>query len=220
MGGHAFKGLHCPRIPPDVYARVKNIAKVALQTVFTHVTVPFEVPGKADYGDIDFLVSATFGDSKELTFTTFPFQPVVEAVKQALNTTHGRRGFLTPDCMYFAIPLSSAGSTICIDDEDSEGEREIWVQVDVKVCVKPEMFSWMTFELNFASQSSVLGGMIKTLGLTLDPEGLHLRVEDMEATDWAGSMVLVTTDPWMVCRVLGLGRRVVDGGFKSCEESK
>ncbi|KAF3052234.1 hypothetical protein E8E11_010858 [Didymella keratinophila] len=220
MGGHAFKGLHCPRIPPDRYAKVKNTTTVALQTVFTHVTVPLEVPGKADYGDVDFLVSTPFGNSTELALTTFPFQLVIESTKHALNTTHGRRGILTPGCMYFAIPLPSNLPTICVDDEDEdhEGEKKLWVQIDVKICFKPKMFLWMTFELNFASQSSILGSMIKPLGLTLDPEGLHIRVEDMEATDWAGSTVFVTKDPWLVCRVLGLGRSVIDGGFESSEE--
>jgi hypothetical protein len=96
MNGHAFKNLHCPREPLDVYARVQNVTTLALQMVFTHATVPHEVPGKADYGDIDFIGSAPFGDSIELTLTTFPFQPVVEAIKQALNTTHGRTGFFDP----------------------------------------------------------------------------------------------------------------------------
>jgi len=220
MGGHVFRNLHCPCIPPDVYARVKNVTTLALRTVFSHVTVPHEVPGKVDYGDIDFLVSAPFGDSTEHILTTFPFQIVIDTIKQALNTTHGRRGFLTPDCMYSAITLPPTLSSVCIDEQDSEEEKETWVQIDVKICFKPEMFSWMTFELNFASQSSILGSMIKPLGLTLDPEGLHIRAEDMEATDWPGSRVFVTKDPWLVCRVLGLGRSVIDGGFESSEEGE
>ena len=78
----------------------------------------------------------------------------------------------------------------------------------------------MTFELGYASQSGILGGMVKPLGLTLNPEGLHVRIVEMEGMDWAGSMVWITKDPWTVCRVLGLGRRVADGGFESGEESK
>ena len=120
MGGHAFKNLHCPRIPPEVYAKIKHVTTLALQTIFTHVTVPFEVPGKVDYGDIDFLVCAPFRDSTELTLSTFPFQPVIDSVKRALDTTHGRRGFLTPDCIYFAIPLPADVPTICIEDEDED----------------------------------------------------------------------------------------------------
>ena len=46
MGGHAFKGLYCPRISPTVYEKVKAQATAALQTVFAQVVVPTEMPGK------------------------------------------------------------------------------------------------------------------------------------------------------------------------------
>jgi hypothetical protein len=135
MGGNAFKSLHCPRVPTEVYAKVSAITITALQTVFTHVTVPFEVPGKADYGDIDFLVSAPFGNSTELSLTTFPFPTIIEAIKHALDTPHGRRGFLTPDCMYFAILMpastSSSTATSLAGSQDSDDDRLSWVQVDV-----------------------------------------------------------------------------------------
>ncbi|KAF1358864.1 hypothetical protein EJ07DRAFT_179014 [Lizonia empirigonia] len=215
--------LHCPRIPPEVYAKVKIITTNALQEVFNHVTVPFETPGKADHGDIDFLVSAALGDSSDLSLTTFPFPPVIEAIKHALNTPHDRRGVLIPDCMYFAIPTpapspSSSHQDSKGGDGDSNNEPQSWVQVDIKVYFKPLRFSWMMFELSYASQSRVLGSMAKPLGLTLDPEGLHVRVQEIEDSDWMGSMVWVTRDAWVVCRVLGLGRRVVDGVFESSEE--
>lgn len=221
MGGHAFKSLHCPRMPPETYVQVKSIASAALQKVFTNVTVPLEVPGKADHGDCDFLVSTPFGDSSVLTSDTFPFESVVDAIKQALNTHHGRRGFLAPTCMFFAIPMPLSSTPGYLNEGESSGEEiQFWAQIDIEVCFKPETFSWKTFELNYASQSSILGSMVKPLGLTLDPEGLHVRVKEMESTDWAASMVWITKDPWTVCRILGLSRRAVDGGFKSAEESE
>ena len=217
MGGHAFRYLHCPRIPPSVYHDIKSSAFAALQTVFTHVTVPHEVPGKPSYGDIDFLVSAPFGRADEFDLATFPYQEAVDAVKKALNTPHGRQGNLTPTCMYFAVPMPSAYSLD--DDDESEDEQEYWVQIDAQVCFNPEMFSWMEFQLNHATQSSILGSIINPLGLTLDPQGLHIRVEEVESTNWAGSMVFLSRDPWTVSRVLGLSRKRVDGGFSSAEES-
>lgn len=190
MGSNAFKSLHCPRIAPEVYVKVNAIITAALQTVFTHVTLPLEIPGKADYGDVDFLVSAPFGDCTELSLTMFPFLTVIDAIKHALDTPYGRRGFLTPDCMYFAIPMPastfSSTATSLAGCQDSVDERSSWVQVDVKICLKPEMFSWMTFELNYASQSGIMGSMIKPLGLTLDPKGLHIRIEEIEHMDWPG----------------------------------
>ncbi|KAF2131109.1 hypothetical protein P153DRAFT_313451 [Dothidotthia symphoricarpi CBS 119687] len=203
MGGHAFKGLHCPRISPDVYAKVKTQTTTALQTIFSHVVVPTEMPEKENYGDIDFLVSGGFHSS--ITADTFDWPSTVHAIKTAFNTIHGRRGFLNPDCMYFAIAAQ---------DE----HEEYFVQVDVKVCFKPELFEWYTFELNYASNSKMIGSMVKPLGLTIDPEGLHIRVEDIEGTNFPGSMVRVSKDPRDVLRVLGLDRRIVDGGFKTKNE--
>jgi hypothetical protein len=46
MGGHAFKGLYCPRISPTVYKKVKALATAALQTAFAQVVVPTEIPDK------------------------------------------------------------------------------------------------------------------------------------------------------------------------------
>jgi hypothetical protein len=46
MGGHAFKGLYCPRVSPSVYDKVKAETKTALQTIFAQVVVPTEMPGK------------------------------------------------------------------------------------------------------------------------------------------------------------------------------
>jgi hypothetical protein len=217
MGGHAFKNLQCPRMPPSVYSDIKSTAAAALQTIFTHVTVPREVLGKSDYGDADFLVSAPFGRADEFDLTTFPFQEAVDAVKKALNTPHGRQGILTPTCLYFAVPMPSAFSLD--DDDESDDEQKYWVQVDAKICFNPKIFSWMEFELNHATQSSILGSMVKPLGLTINQQGLHLRVEEIESTNRDASMVFLSIDPWTVARALGLSRKRVDGGFKSAEES-
>jgi hypothetical protein len=62
-------------------------------------------------------------------------------------------------------------------------------QIDVKVCFTPSLFAWQTFELNYASNSKLIGSMVKPLGLTLDPEGLSLRVAEIEDTNWEGSKV-------------------------------
>jgi hypothetical protein len=207
MGGHAFRDLHCPRISADIYAKVKLQTTAALRTIFSHVVVPTELPEKDDYGDIDFLVSGPLHSPRSTTIDDFDWPGTVYAIKSAFNTTHGRRGFLNPGCMYFAIRAPG-------DNND------FWVQVDVKVCFKPDMFEWETFELNYASNSKMLGSMVKPLGLTIDPEGLHIRVEEMEETNFPGSMVWISKDPRDVLRVTGLDRRIVDAGFKTKDESE
>ena len=109
--------------------------------------------------------------------------------------------------MYFAVPAP--------DPED-----DYYIQVDVKVCFKPELFEWRTFELHYASNSKMIGSMIKPLGLTIDPEGLHLRVEEIEGTNFPGSMIWVSKDAKDVLRIIGLDRRIINAGFKTKDESK
>jgi hypothetical protein len=207
MGGHAFRDLHCPRISPEVYAKVKLHTTAVLCTIFSHVVVPTELPEKDDYGDIDFLVSGPLHSPTNTTIDDFDWSGTVCAIKSAFNTAHGRRGFLNPSCMYFAIRAPGH-------------DTDFWVQVDVKVCFKPDMFEWETFELNYANNSKMLGSTVKPLGLTIDPEGLHIRVEEMEESNFPGSMVWVSKDPRDVLRVTGLDKRIVDAGFKTKHESE
>ncbi|KAI4613503.1 uncharacterized protein J4E87_009804 [Alternaria ethzedia] len=205
MGGHAFKGLYCPRISPAVYAKVKAETKAALQTVFAQVVVPTEMPGKDDYGDVDFLVCSPLHSEGTTTLDAFPWQSTVSLIKDVLDTTHGRQGFLTRDCMYFAI-------------DSPHGEENYFIQIDVKVCFKPELFHWCHFELNYASNSKMIGSMVKPLGLTMDPEGIHVRVEEMEETNFPGSMVWVSKDPKDALRIVGLDWRILNGVFETKEE--
>lgn len=59
MGGSAFSAVPaiCPRMPPLVYAALKERLLPTLESLYTHVTIPREAPGKKDYGDLDFTVA-------------------------------------------------------------------------------------------------------------------------------------------------------------------
>ena len=109
--------------------------------------------------------------------------------------------------MYFAI-------------DAPHGEENYFVQIDVKVCFNPELFRWCHFELNYASNSKIIGSMVKPLGLTIDPEGMHIRVKEVEETNFHGSMVWISKDPKDALRVVGLDRRILNAGFKSKDESE
>lgn len=101
----------------------------ALQTIFAHVVVPIEMPEKDDYGDIDFLVAGLYHSPSSTTMDNFNWTGAVSTIKSVFNTSHGRRGVLNPGCMYFAVPAPGL-------------EDKFWIQVDVKVCFKPELFKW------------------------------------------------------------------------------
>jgi hypothetical protein len=211
MGGHAFKYISTPRISPELYVEAKSRVTKALQQLFFHVTVPYEMPSKVDYGDIDFLVSGPLYPSSLTSTSPFDYQTAVTNIKNALNTPHGRKGFLTEQVMYFAIPAPG---------QENDGEPEFWVQIDVKVCEFPEMWEWERFILNYASFTKMIGSMIKPLGLTSDTHGLNIRVEGLEGADLEKSMVFLTKDPKAVLKIVGLDRRMKDGGFKTNDEGK
>jgi hypothetical protein len=61
------------------------------------------MPEKPDYGDVDFLVSGPIHSPNSTTIKNFDWAGTVSTIKSAFGTSHGRRGYLTPDCMYFAI---------------------------------------------------------------------------------------------------------------------
>lgn len=132
---------------------------------------------------------------------------MVARTKHAFDTPHGRKGHLNPDVIYLAIPHP--------DDEH-------WIQIDIKVYAAQdeETFAWMQFQLLYASGLKMLGSLIKPLGLTISPTGLHIRVEEMEGSNFPGSLVLTTKEPADVLRILGLDRRFLCKGFGTTEERK
>jgi hypothetical protein len=189
---------------PDLYLKVRQQTTVVLRSLFNHVVVPTELPSKRDYGDIDFLVSAPL-----LASSTVPLDwpTMVTRTKLAFHTPYGRRGHLNPSVIYCAIPAPGT-------------DNDHWVQVDFQICERAEMFDWMRFQLNYASALKLIGSMIKPLGMNINPEGLQLRVEEMEKTDMPGSMVFLTKEPKDVLKIVGLDRRILNAEFKTNEECK
>jgi hypothetical protein len=49
---------------------------------------------------------------------------------------------------------------------------------------------------------------------------MHICVEEVEETNFPGSMVWISKDPKDALRVVGLDRRILKAGFKSKDESE
>lgn len=60
--------------------------------------------------------------------------------------------------------------------------------------------------------------MLKPVGLTLGPEGLFIRVAEMDKINLAESMVFLTKEPKEVLKIMGLDRRILNAGFKDNEQ--
>ncbi|KAF1996204.1 hypothetical protein P154DRAFT_525774 [Amniculicola lignicola CBS 123094] len=195
MGGHAFRSLYCPRFSLEIYLTTRTLATKVLNTLFTHVVEPAELPSKTNFGDLDFLVAGP----KHAPSSPVDQPHLVELIKAALNTEYGRRSLPTDGVLFFAIPAPGR-------------EEEFHIQIDVHV-VEVEGFEWNHFMYRYASGLKMVGSMVKPLGVTLDPKGCHVRVEEMERGDGPGSMVFVTREPNEVLEIVGLGRKFLEGGF-------
>ena len=184
MGGHAFPHLFTPRISLPLYQVIREESITRLRELYVQVIVPAEAPEKQDFGDIDFLVAEPIGGD----------WPTVEMIKRQFGTEHGRYSRqLNVDTMYFAIKVPG---------------RDFWIQIDIAVCPKTSPFDWAMFRLAYASITKNIGSMISPLGLTFDPEGLHIRIEDMERVDWKGSLVFLTNNAMEMLELLGLDAEV------------
>lgn len=165
------------------------------------------MPGKPSHGDIDFLAA---GYLPLPAGAPLSYDTMLEGAKEKLGAREGRRG--AGGVMYFAVrgEGSLEGE---MGEVGEELDEEWWVQVDIKVvdALDAQAFAWAKFILDYASGMKILGSLVKPLGLSILPSGMYIRVADMEAVDWNGSMEFVTGSPEDVLRVLGLDRRFLAG---------
>ena len=234
MGGRAFPYLSTPRMPPPTYLATRDRTTQILRTLFTHVVVPAEMPGKTSYGDVDFLVA---GFRLLPTDAPLDWDVMVRSVRGALGTRYGRRGVKSEGVMFFAVRdevteredgdegggedrEGEDDDNDSEDEDENKDERGIWIQIDVKVieASSTTSFPWATFNLSHASAAKLLASLTKPLGLSILPSGLHIRVPDMEPVDWPGSQVFVTQRAEDVLKLLKLDDRFLHNGFATEEE--
>lgn len=176
-----------------MYFRMKAWAIERIEPLFAKAAVPTELPGKPDYGDVDFLVAGPLNGTKS----------ILEQIREALGAVRAvDRGI--DGILYFAVKAIGA---------------EHYVQIDVKVCPDVENFDWALFRLQYATPSMLIGSMVNALGLTLDDDGLHLRVKEIEGDNWNGSLIFLSREPRKVMEVLGYDCEKW-GAFATVEEGE
>ncbi|KAK3215439.1 hypothetical protein GRF29_19g3276939 [Pseudopithomyces chartarum] len=162
MGGHAFPHLPTPRLPPSTYHTLRIQTTNLLRTLFTHVTVPTEMPGKPSHGDIDFLAA---GYLPLPAGAPLSYDTMLEGAKEKLGAREGRRG--AGGVMYFAVrgEGSLEGE---MGEVGEELDEEWWVQVDIKVvdALDAQAFAWAKFILDYASGMKILEWDEDTAGPT------------------------------------------------------
>ncbi|QDS69116.1 hypothetical protein FKW77_010300 [Venturia effusa] len=202
MGGNAFPNHPCPRLSHAKYDKLRDRTLGLLKDRFyAKVVCPPEAPSKVDHGDIDLLVADPI-----VQFTADDISKALQAVQ------HTRTGKTTS----FAVPLTVGTEDYCGNvDPRFEGQ---YVQIDIHVC-KSEDIEWEIFHNSYGDLMQILGVMNRSIGLTANDRGLHLRLQDIEVYNKKKSLIYLTKDPREMMDFLGLDHeRYFNRGFNSNEE--
>ena len=196
MGGNAFANedpaLPTPRMPEPIYSDAQQKYISILLKYYSHVGSPIEAPQKADYGDIDVLVT---GSHSNVDMTD-------EMLCQILGARKFKRNSAT---ICFAVPWPDC--------------KERYIQIDVHFCPSVENFQWMLFHHSHGDLWNIVGTMIRPFGLTVNETGLYLRIWEIEGKvpkDMA--KVKLTSDSGAVLRFLGLEEDAFKTKFASLDD--
>lgn len=220
MGGKIFpaQGLHTPRMPPAVYHRMVQTSQATLRKLFRVVCTPVDGPAKPDFGDVDILVAdplehplsageVAAGDG-EANPTSAEGEGIPAVWEQIINALGAKHQIVKPhdNSAHLALPWPSH-----VDSSDGDGdgdelqeEHAKFVQVDVRICESEKVLRWVAFRHAHGDIWSILGSVIRPLGLTADETALWLRVPEIEDFHRKRARVLLTDDPHVALDLLGL----------------
>ncbi|KAI0768978.1 hypothetical protein BD413DRAFT_614023 [Trametes elegans] len=210
MGGNAFAArvpdATFPRMPPPVYDALKAALLPIVQTLYMHVAVPREAPEKADFGDLDFVVS---GPREGLTH-----DEVAGALRAALSVP--MEGNRTSN---FAIPLDAFPDVARAWRESdlrplAEEGAHVFVQVDVNVCADKAQMDRTVFCHSYGDLSLMLGLLAQTAGLSLGIYGLKL----VTPVGSPPQTFFLTDSMHAVLAFLGLSMERWESGFVTQDE--
>lgn len=156
MGGNAFKNAlpdaRFPRMSPSIYNSLKARLLLQLQTLYEHVAVPREAPGKADYGDIDFVVC----------------QPRAELHHEDVRSALGAAQSISFDSSHSNFALRAI-------EYDNSAETSDYYQVDVEVCATMEEWERVVLFNSYGDVGMILGLMVRPHGLSFGRNGIKVR---------------------------------------------
>lgn len=222
MGGKAFlncdRPLNTPRLQPRLYFLTRNRYITELKTLYHNVETPIEAPGKADYGDIDILVSGPVQKKITDLGKTSPKtskQSHTSRAAEGLLQAHGSDGKVDAP----KIPLTHLeaiktllrpSQTLYVRQSPSltlalphPTLSDAHIQVDIHLCPTVAEWEWLLFLHAHGDIWNLLGTSIRPFGLTATDAGLFLRDPAIERFDRKRSMIFLTRDPAEVLDLLG-----------------
>lgn len=179
-------------MPPDIYFALRDHYLQFLSSFYTRVAAPIEAPEKASYGDIDILVSLPTSTSTSTT---------TESLAKSLGAER-----------VFSIPGSPTTSFALLYPNLPQSH----VQLDLHLS-PPQTFDWQLFHQSHGDLWSLLGTTIRPSGLTLNNDGLHVRIGEIEDLNRKRALLFLTRDPELVLDFLSLDVHACKRRFESVE---
>ena len=234
MGGKAFAqppySLRTPRLPTPLYECLKSHLHACLSRHFQHVDTPIPAPEKDTHGDIDIFVALPRDTFRRLT---------PEKLMAVIGATHRWK-------KSYAVRLSDEDarevSSLKFVGGDGNGKLEevgkvlqteeddvgvLHAQVDLTVCDSLEIFKWHLFHHSHGDLWNLLGTTIRPYGLTVNDNGLNVRVPEIEEHNRPRSLIFLTSEPPDLLAFLGYGwendgvtggeKRLLDEEFETWE---
>jgi hypothetical protein len=200
MGGQAFVNvpsdtpIRVPRMSQDVYHKIAETTTSKLEMLFTRVTIPREAPGKLDYGDVDFLVQGIRSpDNPDI------WSKVEAQLGAAIHVSNG-------SSHSFGIPHPDIS--------------DAYVQVDVELAPGndtsdgAELFEWTRWMKGDSDLTQIIGICHRSIGLTCNDRGLHVRVEEIEPYNKKKALIFLTRDPDRAMQFFGFDTSKYWEGFR------
>ncbi|KAK6219350.1 hypothetical protein LQW54_002338 [Pestalotiopsis sp. IQ-011] len=193
MGGNSFstrdqRCLHTPRMPPNVYHRVRDDCHTALRQRFLAVASPIEAPAKKDFGDVDIFVAWDTEQDSSVDF---------ESIGKLIGAPHSRlEGLLNPDAQY-AVPWPEN-----LDDPSDvpSSEPPRFCQIDLHICKTIEDFHWKLWYYSHGDLMPMTRNILWSYDLVINKRGLFLRIPELKN---GAKKVFVTKEPSQVLCILG-----------------
>ncbi|KAG9245033.1 hypothetical protein BJ878DRAFT_503433 [Calycina marina] len=186
MGGMAFAalGLATPRMPMNVYKEVLSNTQELLRSYFKHVGTPIEAPGKQDYGDIDIVVN------EPLKAEVDPGRNPIDTISNICEVLNTKYYISASGITNFAIPYPELVDT--------------YIQVDIHIAPTKKAFDWELFHQSHGDLWNLVGSTIRQFGLTVNNNGMFLRIPEIEALNRKRAMIFLTDDSKMILKFLDM----------------
>ena len=224
MGGNALKTITTTRKSRSVYNRIKaHVLKTLddkLGLTGIKWLVPYEVPGKKSYGDLDVLITRQNGiDIREWILETFKPDELV--------SNGGVYSFNIPSVIP-ALQINYDDDEFqAYDPEDYAPNIEPCPAKDFQACAEPnpardfqidfittpaEQFAIHHFFLSYGDCGMLIGQIAHATGLRMGQQGLFLGYSERPGMS---DDLILSTDPRKICEFLGLDYPMWKLGFGS-----